>query len=122
MFAGARNFAQKVSARFMTEPITIRHKRSYQADPSNPYGDDTLDFEPETTVALGWVVSNLTKSVTEDGALASVAETNNVRFAVGTRVDVGDELTIQGNVWTVVDTSSDDTWPAMLKASIQRQS
>lgn len=121
MFASTRSFAQKIANRFMQEPIEIRHKMPFALDPSNPKGDDTLEFEPETTSVLGWVVSSLTKSLARDGTMVTAAETDIARFPVGTRVDTGDELIIKGQTWTVADTSADETWPAMLKVSIQRQ-
>ena len=120
MFAGIRTFAQSVANGFMDQPVTIRHKLPFEKDPEAPYGDDTIKFEDETTTVLGWMVSNLTKSLDQAGGMADVAEQNTVRLPVGTRVNTGDELTIADETWTVIDTSSDETWPAMLKASLQR--
>jgi hypothetical protein len=119
---GARGFAQRVANRFMDEPVTIRHKKDFEKDPANKWGDDTVEFEDELTQTTGWMVSQLTKSVTADGGMADVAETNTIRLPVGTRVGPGDEVSVQGRVWTAVDTSDDETWPAMLKVSLQRTS
>ena len=121
MFAGLRSYAQGLANAAMDEPITIRHKKPFEKDPDNPYGDDTLTFEDETTEVLGWAVSSLTKSIDTSGALTAVAETDTLRLPVGTRIDTGDEVIIKGETWTVADTSSDETYPAMLKVSIQRQ-
>jgi len=120
MFSGMRTFAQKVANRFMDEPVTIRHKKEFELDPSNPYGDDTVEFETDTTETVGWMVSSLTKNIDAQGGLATVAERDLIRLPVGTRVDTGDEITIRGETWTVVDTSSDETWPAMLKVAIAK--
>lgn len=120
MYGGIRSFAQALANGFMEEPIIIRNRLGAAKDDANPYGDDTVDYESSSTTVNGWFVSNLTKSVDSTGGMDVVVEDDVVRFPVGTVVRPGAKLTIRGKEWRALDSSDDETWPAMTKVSITR--
>jgi len=121
MLAAMRNYAQSLANSMMTTPVTIRHRAAPGKDPTNKSGDDIIEFDPVTTSAMGWYVSSLTKSFTQDGAMSTVTEQDIIRFPVGTDVKERDEILLAGEWWIAADASQDETWPAMVKVSIVRQ-
>lgn len=120
MLDGLRSFAQHMANSFMETDVVIRHKLTGEKDPDNPYGDDSLDYEPVTDSVKGWFISTLTRTLDSTGGMTVAADNDQLRLPVGTRVDTGDQVTFNGNTWTVVDSSNDETWPAMLKLQIER--
>lgn len=121
MFAGIRAFSQALANGFMETPVTITNRLLVgQKDPTNPYGDDTVDWEPTSVVVNGWYVNALSKSTTSIGGMDTVVEEDTIRLPIGTVVRQGAKMTINGHDWTAVDVSDDETWPAMLKVSVSR--
>jgi hypothetical protein len=119
MLAGMRAFAQKLANSFMETDVLIYPRHEAGKDPENPFGDDTPKWG-DPFPAKGWFVSTQTKSFGAVGGMTAVVEDDTIRLPVGTPIKGGDKIAFNGNRWTAIDASSDDTWPAMLKVSVTR--
>lgn len=106
---------QSIVAGFFTADVSIRHRGSTPS--SNRSGDDVEAWTSTITVK-GWLVNELTKTFGTTGGMGDVTDQTVVRVPVGTVVGPRDEVTVNGSVYTVVETSNDETWPVMLKVSL----
>ena len=111
--------------------------RAGYVDPENDvppplydFGDDEPDLMSveseghEVTRLAVWFLSRLQSQTagTADAALATVDQ-HIVRAPVGSDIEAGDRMLVEGtgNVYQVVDTNNDDTWPEMMKIIVRRQ-
>lgn len=103
---------------FMRTPVTIRHHLTLDKDPENRTGDETEEWEPETTTVMGWFVDVGTHRFGEQGGASTITDRPILRVPVGTRIDARDQVTLNGTTWTVLDARSDATWPVMWSAEL----
>jgi len=120
MLAGLRTYAQSLANGLMETPVSIRHRNAIAKDPSNASGDDVPTWG-STISAVGWFVDPSTATFADTGGMTAVVDRPTLRLPVGTQVESRDQVTINGNVWVVIDVSDDETWPAMLKVSLVRE-
>lgn len=121
MFSEILAAAQSIAEQFMVTPVQIRNRLPPDKDDENPFGDDTIEWEATATVtANGWFVNPATKSLDTVGGMSAVVSEPTLRLPVGTSINRGAEVTINGRTYAVIDVSSDETYPAMLKASLAR--
>lgn len=109
---------QEIVNSFMETDVIIRHRSPTANDPSNRTGDDIVTFDTTTVAVKGWFVDPSTTRFTSAPGMSGVTDRPTIRLPVGTVIDSRDEVTINGDTWTVVDASSDETWPVMLKVSL----
>ena len=95
----------------MTVDVTITRATTYTADDSNPFGDDTLNYETTTTTVKGWLLSNMGREFDEDGNRIVAVHDFTLRVPVGTAIDSKDTCVIAGASYTVMETNTEDTWP-----------
>ena len=108
---------QGIVNQFMTDTVTIRHRATVAKDPSNRAGDGVPGWGDTITVQ-GWFVDQPTKQFTQGGGFDATTTTTIIRVPVGTVVGPRDEVTLKGTVYTVVDTTSDETWPVMTRVTL----
>lgn len=111
---------QKLGEKFLVDTVTIRHKTPAAKDASNPFGDDTLGWETSTTTVKGWVVPNLGRAFEQEAAQVVTVGDFELRVPAGTSIDPGDEVTIHGVTYAVVETSTEQTWPEWVRAFLKR--
>jgi hypothetical protein len=110
---------QSIVNGFMQTPITISHFQTAPAqDPSNRTGDNVVTFSG-TTDTMAWFVDVGTK-VFSGGTMVSVTDRPILRVPVGTDIKAHDEVLLGGEWWTVLDASTDETWPVMVKVGLVR--
>lgn len=111
---------QGIVNNFMQTPVVIRHRATDVKDPGNRAGDMDAEWDTTTTSVMGWFVDKGTRSFSSVGGMSAVVDEPTLRVPVGTRIGPRDEVTINGNTWTVVDASNDETWPVMVKAELTK--
>lgn len=109
---------QSIANSFMETPVVIRHRRPIDKDPENRTGDEIAEWETVTVSATGWFVDAGTHRFGQQGGFMSVTDRPILRLPIGTAIDARDEVTINGQTWTVIDAKNDETWPVMIKAEI----
>lgn len=120
MLSGAQmGFIRKLGEKWMTTVATVHHKGPASLDPSNPYGDDTIQLTSTSTVK-GWLVPNLNKTVDQMQAQVIGPGQFIFRVPVGTEIAPGDKVDIAGRRYGVVDVTDEQTWPEWLKVSLIR--
>ena len=82
-------------------------------------GDDEYDRDPNVIGStLGWLHSKPTREMTQDGGIVTV-NTYRLNLPVGTDIRPRDRCLINDNIYVVVDTTADETWPTMLDCSLR---
>lgn len=110
---------QKVGERGLQTDVTIRNRSAAAKDPSNPNGDMDVGYGTAFSVKA-WVAPFIDPNfVSEGGAIVSVGDFK-LRVPVGTEIHTGDEVTIAGDVYSVVDSNFELTWPEWTTARITR--
>lgn len=86
----------------------------------DPYGSE-LDYSTTASSTVsGWLVGTWATSRSPDVGDVNSATTYRLRLPVGTTVDVGWEVRISGNRYTVQDAGVDQTWPEWLTCIVRR--
>ncbi|HEX5016517.1 MAG TPA: hypothetical protein VFX15_02900 [Actinomycetes bacterium] len=111
---------QALAEQFMQSEVEIEHRSAPAQDPGDRTGDNTVSYETSTTTTKGWFVDQGTHTFS-GGRMVEVTDRPLLRVPVGTEIAKGDRVTINGgDTWTVVDASSDETWPVMVKVELVR--
>ena len=110
---------QRMGEKAMTATVVIRHRAAAGKDLSNPFGDGEVTYETTTTTVKGWLAPMLGKEFTTD--IAQVVTVGDIRLRVpaGTAIDNGDEVTVEGVTYAVVETSIEQTWPEWVTAFLK---
>lgn len=120
MLATIRNYAQTLANKYMDTPVVIKTRLPADKDDENPYGDDTSEYETVTTTVMGWFIER-SSAFADTGGMSTAVIKPTLRLPVGTTIKTRDQVQFNGNWWTVIDASSDDTWPAMLKVDLVKE-
>lgn len=86
--------------------------------PVYPYGEDGPVWS-----GLGWMFSHIQQNVSEGGGQMGTIDIHEIRLPITADISPMDllRLVISGDVFVVVDTNKEDTWPDMLRASLRRR-
>lgn len=103
----------------MQTEIQIFRKVSVAGD----YGDDEESFSSTPdAVVMGWFRNAPNLNLTDEmGALQQIDD-GRLFVPVGTDISRGDKVVIEGNAWSVIDTSEESTYKVLLRASLRRES
>lgn len=109
----------------MQTEVTIKKRRVLAStDPASTYGDDAEVWEEPLnyteSTCMGWLWSTPSPVLTIVGGVTVLLNTYRLSVPVGTDIDSGDRVTIEGNDFIVSDTVAESTWLAMLKVSLRR--
>lgn len=108
---------QKIAELGMVSTVTILRRTTVPAG-SDEY-DDGLTFVTQSATVKGWLYSKpVPVAVVDAGAIVTV-NTYRLFLPVGTTISPGDQVTIGGREFTVSDTTSESTWPALLTVSLR---
>ena len=80
---------------------------------SAPTTDEDPDptYETTGTTVKCWVVARMDRDFEEDGQRIVAVHDFTVRVPVGTVIEARDMIIIEGVTCTVVESSTEDTWP-----------
>jgi hypothetical protein len=110
-----------IAERGMKDDVTIstRTRITDEDDDANVYGDDGETWTVTATVK-GWLYS--APSPTIDTLDMRMALTNTYRLflPVGTVIETGDRVEIDGRQFIVSDTVGESTWLPLLRVSLRR--
>lgn len=119
------SIAQFVSRLGMIESVQVL-RRTPNEDPQSPanaYGDDALDYiatnDSRRFWVKGWIFSTPTQVQSVDTGAIITVNTYVFRCPVGTDILPGDELEVNGNVYTVSDTTVENTWKALIDCNLR---
>jgi len=121
------NIAQYVSRLGMTEDIEVlrRTPNLDTAAPANAYGDDSLDFvatnDSRRNWVKGWIYSVPSQVQQVDTGAIVTVNTYLLRCPVGTDILPGDEVVINGEDYTVSDTTAENTWKVLIDCNLRRR-
>lgn len=116
---------QRVSERGMSTEVEIfRRGPADLPPPQDDYGDDVEyeeTTESTTTVVRGWLRSIPTQE--QDVDSGAIVTTNSwvLRVPVGTDIQTGDEVRIDGSEYTVQGTDSDNTLLPFITCDLRRR-
>ena len=100
----------------MVTPVTIKRETTG----AGPYGDDVATFAVLSTVN-GWLFSEPSPVITMvNGVQQALVNTYRLFLPVGTDIQSGDQVVIEGNSFTVSDTNAESTWLPLLRVSLRR--
>lgn len=95
----------------MNQVIEIYPKADQAKDPSNPYGDDIVEFASAPVTTKGWLVTKPTERFTiGEGQVRTIA-THVLRVPVGTSILAGDRVKVGDEEFTVTDATNEQSWP-----------
>ena len=109
-----RNFA----LRGMATQITIVRQR--MVNDSSPYGDDLL-VEETVGTAMGWIWSTPNRERQLEAGSLVTANVYRLYVPVGTDIQPADIIRSGDLSFIVVDTTSENTWKALLNVSLRRR-
>jgi GGDEF domain-containing protein len=110
---------QRIASRFLRTIVSIEHKKPFAVDSSDPYGDDIVLYNPPFS-AYGWLIPILGKTLSQSDGQISQGGQFKLRVAVGVYVEPEDRVTIEEELYTVVDVSCEATWPIFTTAMLDR--
>jgi len=113
-------YVQSLGEKWMVTNVTIYHKAAFALDPSNPYGDDTIESEPDPVTVKGWMTSTLGKTVDAYQAQVIALGQFKLRVPFGTLIEPEDHVVINGQRFGVVDTARESSWQEWLTCSLTR--
>lgn len=110
----------------MVDDILIYRRTDAPAnDPSSDYGDDALAFtqttETKRLLVKGWVSSTPTPMQEVDSGAVVTANTYTLYVPVETDIEPGDHVVVNGQEFTVSDTTHENTWTAMMACSLRHR-
>lgn len=113
---------RRVAEMAMTTPVTI-YRRSEETGlevTDDPYGGGLsfADVTPSEGV-LGWLHSSPTPTPQLDNGQLVTVNTYRLYLPHGVDIKPGDRVDIGSNTYVVSDTTSDETWPALLSCSLR---
>jgi hypothetical protein len=113
---------QAIGVSGMTATVTI-YPQTFDTGldvSDDPYGSSlTHTSTPSTTVA-GWLVGRWSDTRNVGAGDIDTTTPYRLRLPVGTPVDPGDEVGINGNRYHVIDVGDDQTWPEWLNLAVER--
>jgi hypothetical protein len=112
---------QKLGEKGMITDVTIIHFTSDTGldESDDPYGSITTQ-DAVTTSARGWLVGRWSNNRNYAIGDVDTTTTYRLRLPVGTEIEVGWRVAIDGNEYNVVDVGSDQTWPEWLVCLLLR--
>jgi hypothetical protein len=113
---------QKLGEKGMNTDVLIRRKSAPAKDPSHPYGDEIIAYQTTTSESYvkGWLVPILGKNMTNSGGETVAVGDFKLRVPVGTNIDPEDEVVIDAEVYRVVDSTNEQSWPEWTTAQLRR--
>jgi hypothetical protein len=113
---------RRVAEMAMTTPVSIlrRGAETGLEDTDDPYGS-SLSFSDVTPHAgcLGWLHSTPTPMQQLDSGMLVTFNTYRLFVPHDTDVRPGDRVEIGSNTYVVSDTTTDETWPALLACTLR---
>jgi hypothetical protein len=119
------NIAKYVARLGMIQDVEVlrRTPDENSSSPANAYGDDAIDYvataDSRRHWVKGWVYSTPSQVQTPDTGAIITINTYAFRCPVGTDILPGDEMTIDGEVYTVSDTTVQNTWKALINCNLR---
>lgn len=103
---------------------TVKIQRRTVGTPTveaNDYGDDEVTYKPatKTTTVKGWLMSKPADMPSDENGQIVTVNTYRLVVPVGTDIRAGDRVTIGSRKFTVIDTTAESTWPALLAVSLR---
>jgi hypothetical protein len=108
---------QEIALRGMVTPVEIYRRTVADSD----YGDDETITYPLFATVDGWLYSRPTLVMQQDTGALVADNTYRLFLPVGTNILSGDRVTVDGAEFTVIDTTRESTWPALLTVSLRRR-
>jgi len=75
---------------------------------------------PRSESVKGWMYVSVTPVMTVGGGLQSIVNTQRLYLDLGTDIQTGDRVIVDGETFTVEDTTRENTIQAMLTVSMKR--
>lgn len=120
------NIAKFVTRLGMVDDVEVLRRTDVAAtDPSNDYGDDTLDYiatqDSRRHWVKGWVFSTPAQQQEVDSGAIITVNTYVLRVPVGTDIKVGDNVIVRGDQYTVASTNRENTWLPMIDCNLRKR-
>lgn len=118
---------QSVAMRGMQTDVTIfrRSTTTGLEVTDDPYGSsvgyaEIPDTATQTSTVKGMLHSATVPTTDVDSGQLVTVNTFRLWVPVGTNIQPGDQVEIEGNIYQVTDTTADQTWPPFLACSLRR--
>ena len=119
------NLAKYVSRLGMIEDVELLRRTPVASDPSTDYGDDMIDFietgDARRHWVKGWIYSTPSEVQQVDTGAVITINTYVFRCPIGTDIEPGDELVINGHDYIVSDTTAENTWATHILCNLRRR-
>ena len=103
-----------------TVSIFIQTENIGLDDSGEPYGSSTDYPTTPNAVVQGWLVGQWARLRDPDVGDLNAVTVYRLRLPVGTVIESGDKVEIQGNAYYVIDAGTDQTWPEWLTCTVRR--
>jgi len=87
---------------------------------TNPYTDDEVVASETTITTIGWLRSTPAGDIRTMNAMQAVVSSHRLFVPVGTDISPGDRVEVDGEQFTVQDTSVESTWKVLIRATLER--
>lgn len=106
----------------LKDDVTIfkRTRNMNESDPQNAYGDDYETWVEESTTVKGWLFSSPSPVIETVSGRMALVNTYRLFLPVGTDVNSGDRVTINGHNFIVSDLVNESTWLPILRCSLRK--
>jgi len=110
----------------MQSDVTIKKRTPITSEsaPENVYGDDGVTHVESAIYSeanvKGWLYSTPSPVITVVGGVMALVNTYRLFVPVGTNIESGDHVVIDGNEFIVSDTVAESTWLPLLNVSLRR--
>ena len=112
---------RSVAERGLKDTVTVYRRTALaESDPDNIYGDDTETWVAQSPTVKGWLFSTPSPSIDEFNGRMALVNTYRLFLPVGTEVESGDQVDINGHRFVVSDTVEESTWLPILRCSLRR--
>jgi len=112
---------QKIGEAFMRADVVITHRvHTMTKDPTNPFGDDDVSFEPITTTVKGWIKPIIGSNFDQGVGMVYALGEFWLRVPAGTQMDPHDEILVNGIGYVIVDDNVEQSWPEWSVARLRR--
>jgi hypothetical protein len=115
---------ESVAPGLQTEVHIKKRRLLADDDASSVYGDDAEVWEDPLNdwdyTVMGWLWSSPSPVLTVVGGVTVLLNTYRLSVPVGTDIDSGDRVYLEGKQFIVSDTVAESTWLAVLRVSLRR--
>lgn len=120
------NVAKFVSRLGMVDDVEVFRRTPVTSnDPATDYGDDTLAFvmtnDAKRHWVKGWLFSMPAQQQEVDSGAIVTVNTYALRVPVGTDIEPGDEVRINGETYTVSSTNAENTWLPLVNCNLRKR-